>query len=163
MAIERAHERGTMPASLIPGGAMKLAAVLAAKGSQTFTITAQEPVRAAVHSLALHNIGALIVVDEQKLPVGILSERDVIRRLSQSPTVLDNSVAELMTSPVVAGTSDDDVESVLRTMTAKRFRHLPVVDDGELVGMVTIGDLVKAQLNAYRGTVETLEHRLLNA
>jgi CBS domain-containing protein len=68
-----------------------------------------------------------------------------------------------MTSPVVAGTSDDDVESVLRTMTAKRFRHLPVVDDGELVGMVTIGDLVKAQLNAYRGTVETLEHRLLNA
>ena len=140
---------------------MKLEAVLAAKGSRTFTITADATIREAVRELAAQNIGALIVLDGKKLPEGILSERDIIRRLSSSPTALDSTVGELMSTPVVCGTSEDDVESVLRTMTANRFRHLPVVDNGELVGMVTIGDLVKAQLTEFKGAVETLETLLL--
>jgi CBS domain-containing protein len=77
--------------------------------------------------------------------------------------VLTEKVADLMTSPVTSGTSNDDVDSVLRTMTTKRFRHLPVVDENELVGMVTIGDLVKAELTEFRGAVATLETRLMNS
>ena len=142
---------------------MKLAAVLAAKGSTIFTITASATIREAVAELAANNIGALIVIDGKRLPEGILSERDIIRRLSSSPGALDSTVAELMSTPVVCGTSEDDVESVLRTMTTNRFRHLPVVDNAELVGMVTIGDLVKAQLTEFKGAVETLETLLLKA
>lgn len=142
---------------------MKLSTVLAAKGSRVFTITPESPIREAVAVLAANNIGALIVVDSNGAPTGIISERDIIRRLSASRSVLDSTVGDLMSSPIVSGTSNDDLESVLRTMTTRRFRHLPVVDDGVLVGMVTIGDLVKAQLNEFRGAVATLETRLMES
>lgn len=142
---------------------MKLAAVLAVKGTRVFTIGADAAVREAVTELAGNNIGALVVMPASGPPVGIISERDIIRRLSADESVLDARVVDLMTSPVLCGTSDDDLESVLRTMTSRRFRHLPVVDDGELVGMVTIGDLVNAQLNAFRGAVATLETRLMDS
>ena len=142
---------------------MKLAAVLAAKGSKVFTIGPGALVSEAVARLAENNIGALIVIDGPGKPLGIISERDIIRAFSTSTAVLSEGVTALMTSPVVSGTSNDDLDGVLRTMTTRRFRHLPVVDDGELVGMVTIGDLVKAQLNEFRGAVETLESRLLES
>jgi len=142
---------------------MKLAAVLAAKGSKVFSIRPDASIREAVAVLAANNIGALIVTIGTGVPEGILSERDIIRRLAESPEVLSASVRELMTSPVVSGTSADDLDSVLRTMTARRFRHLPVVDDGELVGMVTIGDLVKAELAEFRGAIATLETRLMES
>jgi CBS domain-containing protein len=142
---------------------MKLAAVLAAKGPRVFTIDPASSVRGAVARLAENNIGALIVLDAAGAPVGIISERDIIRALARGGEVLDARVDELMSSPVVTGTSNDDLEGVLRTMTSRRFRHLPVVDDGELVGMVTIADLVKTQANEFRGAVERLETRLLEA
>jgi CBS domain-containing protein len=142
---------------------MKLAAVLAAKGSRVFTIEPAAEISVAIARLADNNIGALIVVDDAGAPVGILSERDIIRAFARGGEVLGANVADLMTSPVISGTSNDDLDGVLRTMTARRFRHLPVVDGGVLVGMVTIGDLVKAQLSAFRGAVETLESRLLEA
>lgn len=142
---------------------MKLATVLAAKGNRVFTIEPGASVRAAVQKLAANNIGALIVAEAGGPPVGIISERDIIRGLSGRDDMPSGSVSGLMSSPVLSGAPDDDADSVLRTMTSKRFRHLPVVADGELVGMVTIGDLVKAQLNEFRGTVETLETRLMNS
>ena len=141
---------------------MKLAAVLAAKGSRVYTVRPEVSVREAVAELAANNIGALIICDKPGAPVGIVSERDVIRRMNIDDGVLDAPISELMTSPVILGTSNDDLDSVLRTMTDRRFRHLPVVDDGELVGMVTIGDLVKAQLAEFRGAVATLETRLMD-
>lgn len=140
---------------------MKIAAVLAVKGSKTFTTSGSTPVRDAVSQLASNNIGALIVLDGKRFPEGIISERDIIRRLAAAPEVLDQRVADLMTTPVVCGSSEDDVDSVLRTMTANHFRHMPVVDGGELVGMVTVADLVKAELTDVKGTVETLETLLL--
>ncbi len=142
---------------------MKLAAVLAAKGTRVFTIGPQASVREAVIELARNNIGALVVLAGPGAPVGIISERDIIRRLAANDAVLDAKVSELMTAPVVCGSSEDDLESVLRTMTTRKFRHLPVVDAGELVGMVTIGDLVNSQLNAFRGAVATLETRLMDS
>ncbi|MGE3076842.1 MAG: CBS domain-containing protein [Dehalococcoidia bacterium] len=142
---------------------MKLSAVLAAKGNRVFTIAPEASITDAVALLAEHNIGALIVTNPGGLPVGILSERDIIRRTARGAGVLTERVSDLMSSPVTSGTSNDDLDSVLRTMTTNRFRHLPVVDDGELVGMVTIGDLVKSQLTEFRGAVDTLETRLMNS
>lgn len=142
---------------------MKLSAVLAAKGNRVFTITPGATIADAVAMLAENNIGALIVTAIDGLPLGMLSERDIIRRLSDGPGVLTELVSDLMTSPVTSGTSNDDADSVLQTMTSKRFRHLPVVDHDELVGMVTIGDLVKSELLEFRGAVATLETRLMDA
>ena len=94
---------------------------------------------------------------------GLLSERDIIRAMASSPGAIQQTVADLMTSPVLTAAPDDDAASVLRTMTSRRFRHMPVVAGDSLVGMVTIGDLVKAQLTEFRGTVESLETRLLES
>ena len=143
---------------------MKLRDVLASKGTRVFTIARTASIQEAIGELAAANIGALIVVDDAGGgPVGILSERDVIRRMAAATEVRSALVGDLMSSPIVTGTPEDDADSVLHTMTARRFRHLPVVEDGELVGMVTIGDLVKAQLTEFRGAVETLETRLMDS
>ncbi len=143
---------------------MKLRDVLASKGTRVFTIIHTASIQQAIGELAAANIGALIVVEVSGgEPVGILSERDVIRRMAAATEVRSAVVGDLMSSPIVTGTPEDDADSVLHTMTTRRFRHLPVVEDGELVGMVTIGDLVKAQLNEFRGTVETLETRLMES
>jgi CBS domain-containing protein len=143
---------------------MKLSAVLAAKGTRVFTTTPDTSIQQAITELAENNIGALIVLDRQGgAPVGILSERDIIRRMAAAVEVRSAKVGDLMSSPIVTGSSEDDADSVLRTMTTKRFRHLPVVDAGQLVGMVTIGDLVKAELVEFRGAVETLETQLMES
>ncbi len=142
---------------------MKLSAVLAAKGNRVFTIGPGASIRDAVDVLAGNNIGALIVIGPAGAPAGVLSERDIVREIANSPGVIHKNVSDVMTTPVVTGTPEDDVDSVLRTMTARRFRHMPVVDHGALVGMVTIGDLVKAQLTEFRGAVETLETRLMES
>ncbi len=143
---------------------MKLSSVLAAKGSRVFTIRPEASIGEAVDQLAQNNIGALIVCGEGGLPVGILSERDLIRNLAHREVdMFGKTVGDLMTSPVISGTSNDDADSVLHTMTTHRFRHLPVVDNGQLVGMVTIGDLVKAELTEFRGAVVTLETQLMES
>lgn len=140
---------------------MKMESILAAKGTQTFSVDPATTVRDGLALLASNNIGALIVLDGAGMPIGILSERDVIRGLAAGTNVMESTVGEMMTSPIVTGTPADDVESVLHTMTTRRFRHLPIVDKNGLVGMVTLGDLVKAQLNDSRGTIATLETQLL--
>ena len=142
---------------------MKMQSVLAAKGPRVFVIPPDAAVTTALALLAEHNIGALIVVDDRNLPVGILSERDIIRRLAADPSATEKRVTDLMTRNVVTGTPDDDIEAVLQLMTSRHFRHLPIIDEGALVGMVTIGDLVKAQLNDYRGAVDTLETQLMTS
>ncbi|MCC6382699.1 MAG: CBS domain-containing protein [Dehalococcoidia bacterium] len=142
---------------------MKLEVVLAARGPRVLTIDAAASIRVAVARLAEHNIGALVVVDAAGHPIGILSERDVIRALAAGEDALALTVGDLMTSPVIAATPADDAEAVLQTMTTNHFRHVPIVDHGVLVGIVTIGDLVRAQLIEVRGEVVTLETRLMDA
>ncbi|MBE7517628.1 MAG: CBS domain-containing protein [Thermoflexaceae bacterium] len=142
---------------------MKLESVLAAKGPQVFTTPASASIGTAIAALARNNIGALIVVDEAGIPFGILSERDIIRHFAAADDPEKATVGDWMASPVMVASPADDAEAVLRTMTSRRFRHMPVVESGRLVGMVTIGDLVKAQLNEYRGAVETLETQLMDA
>ena len=142
---------------------MKLSAILAAKGTKVFTIEPSASIQEVIRELAGANIGALIVLDANGAPMGILSERDIIRQMAAATEVRSAKVGDLMSSPIVTGRPDDDADSVLRTMTINRFRHLPVVEGGQLVGMVTIGDLVKAELTEFRGAVETLETQLMES
>jgi CBS domain-containing protein len=121
------------------------------------TVASSATVPVALQALADHNIGALLVVDNGELR-GILSERDVVRRLATAGAeVLEQSVAELMTADVVTCKPGDGVDAIAQTMTARRIRHMPVLDDGRLVGIVSIGDVVLSrisQLEHDRGQLE---------
>jgi CBS domain-containing protein len=120
--------------------------VLADKGADVLTTTADATVGEAVRRMSDHNVGAVVVLAEDAL-VGILSERDVVRRLATEPGVLDLEVGEVMTSPVTTCGPATTIDELMRVMTDGRFRHVPVVDDGGLVGIVSIGDVVKRRLD----------------
>ena len=140
---------------------MNIAHLLAGKGRGVVTIGPEDSIRQALGLLAQHNIGALIVVDNRQQPVGILSERDIVREAARNEGVFAQPVSALMTRNVVIGAPQDDVQAVAHTMTERRIRHVPVMDQGALVGIVSIGDLVKAQRDQYEGELETLQTQLL--
>ena len=138
---------------------MNIASILARKGTQVVTIHAADTIRDAVRLMARHNIGGLVVVDGPK-PVGMLTERDVMREAARDELVFGRRVETLMTRDVVIGSPADDLMSVAHTMTERRFRHLPVMEGGVLVGIVTIGDVLKAERDRYQGEVDTLQTQL---
>lgn len=126
---------------------MTIAAILESKGDKVVTITAGTTVREAVALLAEHRIGAVPVMEGQAV-AGIMSERDVIYCLARDGAeVLDWSVDRAMTSPAVTVDPDTRVYRALAMMTQRRIRHLPVLDGGRLVGLVSIGDLVKYRMD----------------
>ena len=141
---------------------MNVASLLAKKGVKVVTIGPKDPIREALRRLAEHNIGALVVVDGQGGLAGIVSERDIVRALARSEAILAEPIAAIMTRDVVVGTPQDDLVAVGNTMTEHRIRHLPVFDGGRLVGMISIGDVVKAQRDQYQGEVDTLQFQILN-
>ena len=125
---------------------MTIAAVLRTKGSEVETITAHARVADAVARLGERRIGALPVVEGHEI-VGIMSERDVIYCLrDHGPGVLDWPVSRVMSSPAITAAPDTDVLAALALMTQRRIRHLPVVEAGEIRGIVSIGDLVKHRI-----------------
>lgn len=141
---------------------MKVKRLLATKSGAVITIRPDQPIRDAVDLLARHNIGALVVVAaDGALPVGIISERDIIRRAAENENVFSENVRDIMTKEVITGMPQDDLYSVIHTMTERRFRHLPVVDDDKLIGIISIGDVMKAQRDEYRGEIDTLETQIL--
>jgi CBS domain-containing protein len=140
---------------------MNISSLLATKGRLVVTAKAEQTIRDALALLARHNIGALVIVDESSLPIGILSERDVVRAAARDEQVFSRTVGHLMTRDVIVGTPGDDLVTVGITMTEKRIRHLPVVEGERLVGIVSIGDVVKAERDRYRGEVDTLQIQLL--
>ena len=139
---------------------MQISTILAKKGSTVFTVKPDQTVREAVALLVDQRIGAVVVVEVTGRPVGIVSERDVVRELAKNENVLNEPVSRVMTSDVIIARPGDDTKAVSKTMTVKRFRHLPVMDHHELVGIVSIGDVVKAQLDEYEGEIETLQTRV---
>ena len=140
---------------------MKIESILATKSSNVVTVGPGQSLREAVDLLAEHNIGALIVVEEPGRPIGIISERDIIREAARNETVLAQTVSRAMTKDLITASPEDDLEAVLQTMTAKRFRHLPIMDGERLIGVISIGDVVKAQLDKYQGEVETLQTQII--
>jgi CBS domain-containing protein len=142
---------------------MNIGAVLASKGIQVVTVRPTQTLREAVLLLAEHNIGAVVVMEENARPSGILSERDIVRTLVRAEAVLDWPVSRIMTRDVIVGTPEDDVLTVGHTMIERRIRHLPVMERGHLVGIVSIGDILKAQRDKYQGEVDTLQLQLLKS
>lgn len=140
---------------------MNIASLLATKSRPPITIRPEQSVREAVALLAAHNIGALIVVSETGTPVGIISERDIVREAARDERVFGQTLSEIMTRDVITGVPEDDLASIAHVMTEKRIRHVPIMDRGRLVGIVSIGDVVKAQRDQYQGAVETLETQIL--
>lgn len=121
--------------------------LLAHKGRDIFSIRRDDTMRKAVDILREKRIGALLVTTESGELEGILSERDIVRKLSETPgQVLQQKVEVLMTKDVKVGTTDELLVSVLRRMTEGRFRHMPVMSGDKIIGMVTIGDVVHYRL-----------------
>ena len=126
---------------------MRISEVVAGKASQDIvTIKPEATVRELVALLAEHNIGAAVVSGDGSSVSGIVSERDVVRQLNGNDQALSASVADIMTTNVRTCEPTSSLDEVRRVMTDGRFRHLPVVEDGRLVGVVSIGDIVKAHI-----------------
>ncbi|WP_280232849.1 CBS domain-containing protein [Nocardia cyriacigeorgica] len=127
---------------------MRIAEILRRKGSEVATVRPDSTVRDLLATLAAHNIGAVVVSSDGVGITGIVSERDVVRSLHRLGTdLLDAPVSEIMTADVRTCDPDDLVDSLRRTMTDHRVRHLPVVREGRLVGIVSIGDVVKSAIS----------------
>ena len=140
---------------------MNVANILATKGRPVVTIRPRESVREAVARLAESLVGALVVVDEGGRPIGMITERHIVRRLATDAKLLTRAVNEIMASDLVTATPQDDLPSVLHVMTERRIRHLPVVDRTGLAGIVSIGDVLRFQRDQYRGQADTLETRVM--
>ena len=121
--------------------------ILEAKGRAVATVTPDATVAEAVAELTTHNVGALVVSSDGRSVEGILSERDIVRGLSEGAEVLQRRVRDLMATDVSTCNGRSGVEELMSTMTTGRFRHLPVVADGELCGIISIGDVVKARID----------------
>jgi len=115
--------------------------------SSVLTISKNVTIKDAIEDLSAHRIGALVVSEDGTTVEGIISERDIIRVIGQRGiSCLSESVADNMTSDITSCVKSDTAEEALQLMTDGRFRHLPVVEDGVMVGLISIGDVVKARL-----------------
>ena len=131
--------------------------LLQAKGNQIFSVVPQDSVLRAIEIMATRHVGALLVMREGTL-LGIISERDYARKvILKNRSSHDTPVSDIMSSPAVSVTPDDTVHHCMQLMTDGRFRHLPVVKSGRVVGMLSIGDLVKAVIQEQSQHIEQLE------
>ena len=131
--------------------------LLTKKGSSIFSVAPDCTVFDALEQLAARNVGAVLVLDGRRL-VGILSERDYARQvILKGKASKDTPVREIMTTTVVCVRPDQTIEECMTLMTDKRFRHLPVLADDRLLGILSIGDVVKALLDQQRYQIEQLE------
>lgn len=135
---------------------MTVRAILSAKGPQVARVEPDVKLSAALKILSERQIGSVIVVSGTRIE-GILSERDVVRALEKrGAAALDQPVSAAMTRKVVSCRLSDTVAHLMEVMTAERFRHLPVVEEGKLVGLVSIGDVVKLRVQQYEAEQEAL-------
>jgi len=137
---------------------LRIRDILQVKGGEVATVPPEATVRNLLAVLAEHNIGAVVVTDEGGAIAGIASERDVVRHLHhRGADLLDRPVSTIMTAQVRTCGPGDIVGDLRRVMTDNRFRHLPVVEDGRLIGIVSIGDVVKSAID----TLETEREQLV--
>jgi CBS domain-containing protein len=138
---------------------MRVQNILAHKGPVVVTVEPHASLTEVIASLSKHGIGALIVSADNRTIAGIVTERDIVRALaSHGPDLLGMPVRDIMTMNVLTCAPEEEVRSVARTMTDKRFRHMPVTIDGAIAGIVSIGDVVKSRLDE----LETEHDQLLS-
>ena len=137
---------------------MSLKSILAAKGDEVVSIDFTDDLAAAAKLLTKHRIGALVVLGVDGRLAGILSERDIVRAMAESgSTALQLPVAQVMTRNVSTCDVNDSISSVMDRMTKGRFRHMPVLDNDRLAGMISIGDVLKRHIETIREHVHQLE------
>ena len=131
--------------------------ILGAKGTDVWSVTPQHTVFAALVLMAEKEVGALLVLDGESL-VGVFSERDYARKvILEDKSSKDTSVSEVMSAPVFSVGPDQSIEDCMSLMTEKRARHLPVLEDGKLIGLISIGDVVKAVISEREAVIGQLE------
>jgi CBS domain-containing protein len=136
---------------------MNVGEVLKAKGTGVITVSPGEAVWSVLRKYRVHQIGTLVVVDDGGELLGLLSERDLVNGLiTQGKRLLDQPVRDVMSTGVATCRPDDAVGQILHTMTDRRTRHMPVIEDGELIGMISIGDVVKTALSDAEAEVKVL-------
>ncbi len=142
---------------------MTVRAILSAKGSQVASVEPDVELSAAVKILSDRQIGSILVMSGARID-GILSERDVVRALAERGAIaLDEPVSAAMTRKIVSCRLSDTVAHLMEVMTAERFRHLPVVEEGKLAGLVSIGDVVKLRVQEYEAEQEALRDYIKTA
>ncbi len=141
---------------------MRIGEVLKAKSSNGIdgivTIAPTAGVKDLLAAMAENNVGALIVSSDGTTLTGIVSERDVVRRLHSDGTVINNTVEAIMTAEVETCTSETLLDELMSVMTSRRIRHVPVVDDGVLTGIISIGDVVKHKMSQLEFERDQLDH-----
>ena len=143
---------------------MTVARILDDKGRDVITTQPHRTLKEVVDLLADRGVGAVVVSDASLSVLGILSERDVVRVIAkQGASALQDPVSRYMTPKVITVKSDDTIEHVMQTMTAGRFRHVPVVDGGRLTGIISIGDVVKRHVNALDSERQALREYIATA
>ena len=142
---------------------MRIRDVIAAKAQTTvLTVTPDLSVRELLTRLAEHNVGALVVSADGQSVDGIVSERDVVRHLHSDPDVLSAQVRTIMTTEVHSCAPDADLDELMTAMTERRIRHVPVLDGGRMVGIVSIGDVVKHKISALQFERDQLDSYVRN-
>lgn len=140
---------------------MKLKEILKVKGTKVWTIKENQPIRDALEILIHQKIGALVVFDESGGIVGIISERDIVRGcFERGEKLRDIPVKELMTQQVIIGSPEDETSYIMGVMTQNRVRHIPIVVEGKLQGIVSIGDVVKSEIEDSRYEIHYLKEYL---
>jgi len=143
---------------------MTVGRILAEKGREVFMTQPHRTLKEVVELLAAKGVGAVVVSDASMSVLGILSERDVVRVIARDgAAALNAPVSNHMTPKVTTVTRDDTIDHVMETMTAGRFRHLPVVEDGRLIGIVSIGDVVKRHVSAIDSERQALREYISTA
>jgi CBS domain-containing protein len=128
---------------------MTVARILAEKGHDVLTVQPHRALKEVIDLLAARGVGAVVVADDSMSVLGILSERDVVRVISRvGAAALEDQASRHMTPKVTTVTHDATIDHVMEMMTEGRFRHMPVVEDGRLIGIVSIGDVVKRHVSA---------------
>ena len=130
--------------------------ILKKKGSKTITTSKETKIVNVAHILAKEKIGAIVILEKEKV-IGILSERDIVRAFTQKKSVRNTQAQEIMTNNVVTCGLEDNNEDLLTLMVSKHFRHLPVLDKNKLVGVVSIGDLVKDRTKRLKKEIDQLK------
>jgi CBS domain-containing protein len=141
---------------------MNIKSILATKGADVITIGPDKTIRDAIATLARYNFGALVVIDHSSTPVGIISERDIVRLAAKNEDFFAIPIRDVMTKNLITAVPQDELRAVANTMTEKRIRHLPIVNaQGKLIGIISIGDVVKAERNHFQGEADTLRTQIL--
>lgn len=138
---------------------MKISRILQRKAGEIASVEPGRSIPEVVAVLCERDIGAVIVIDEAGQMAGIVSERDIVRALDEhGPDLSGLTAADLMTREITHCAPDQDINHVMREMTEGRFRHMPILDDGRLVGIISIGDAVRARIEELEREREALQH-----